>query len=191
MNIRVNSLYKSYGDNHVLEDFSYEFLEGQRYCIMGPSGCGKTTLLNILLGLDTPNQGQIQGLKDRIISPVFQEDRLCNNLSVASNLNLVQTTSLSSNVLQQALDALSLGNILRQPAKSLSGGMKRRVALLRAILHNGDIFIMDEPFKGLDVETKQRTIRYIHEITKEKTMIWVTHDSSEVEWLPSTIISLE
>ena len=142
---------------------------------MGPSGCGKTTLLRILLGLETADAGTITGLEGRRMSAVFQEDRLCENVSAVSNLRLVNP-ALSRRAAEAALTELGLGEALSQPVREFSGGMKRRVAILRALLAEFDLLLADEPFKGLDEETKRQTMAYFAEHTRGKTVILVTHE---------------
>ena len=88
--IRISHLSKSYGDHTVFEDFSAVFQKGQTTCMMAPSGAGKTTLLRILAGLEKADSGQIEGLEGLRISMVFQEDRLCENLSASANIRLVR-----------------------------------------------------------------------------------------------------
>ena len=126
------------------------FPEGKTTCIRGRSGCGKTTLIRLLLGLDIPDKGKIEGISDRKISAVFQEDRLCENLSAASNIRLVCTETISDRELEEAYKAVAL----QKPVRELSGGMRRRVSILRALQADSDCVIMDEPLRGLD-EKKQ------------------------------------
>ena len=82
MDIKINNLNKSFSGQPVLEDLSFSFPEGKSSCIMGPSGCGKTTLLHILMGIEEPDSGEVTGVPSGRLSAVFQEDRLCENLSV-------------------------------------------------------------------------------------------------------------
>ena len=86
MDIKVDHISKAYGEQQVLQDLSCVFPEGKTTCIRGRSGCGKTTLIRLLLRLDVPDKGKIEGVSDRKLSAVFQEDRLCENLSAASNI---------------------------------------------------------------------------------------------------------
>lgn len=183
MDITVRNLKKSFGNQKVLDGFSCIFPEGKITCIMGKSGCGKTTLLNVLLGLEQSDSGFIEGiLRDRL-SVVFQENRLCENLSAAANLRLVCRRKLTDEEIKQAFDAVKLEDVWKKPVRELSGGMRRRVAILRALAAEADCVIMDEPLKGLDEETKEQTIRYIRERAKGKTLIVVTHDEKETELL--------
>ena len=155
------------------------FPEGKTTCIRGRSGCGKTTLIRLLLGLDIPDKGKIEGISDRKISAVFQEDRLCENLSAASNIRLVCTKTISDRELEEAYKAVAL----QKPVRELSGGMRRRVSILRALLADSDCVIMDEPLRGLDEKTRAKTIDYILKKTEGKTLIFVTHEEKEAVWL--------
>ena len=94
MDIKVDQVSKAYGEQQILRDLCCVFPEGKTTCIRGRSGCGKTTLIRLLLGLDIPDKGKIEGISDRKISAVFQEDRLCENLSAASNIRLVCTETI-------------------------------------------------------------------------------------------------
>lgn len=183
--LEARNIQKSYEGKYVLDDFSYKFSSGTRYCITGPSGIGKTTLFRLLLGLETPDYGEIILTEGLTVSPVFQENRLCENLSVLKNLKLVLPSSFPESEILSGLSALKLADSLHQPVRELSGGMKRRISLLRAVLHAGDIFLMDEPFKELDQETKEITMQYVEKHTRGKTLLWITHDLSELRFLPS------
>ena len=131
MAIELQNVSKSFGEKQVLQNFSHVFPEGELTCVMGPSGCGKTTLLSLLLGLEQPDSGRVLGMEGRRKSAVFQEDRLCENAGAVSNLRLVNPT-LTREEAEAMLRDLGLGDSLRQPVRTLSGGMKRRVAILRA-----------------------------------------------------------
>lgn len=158
---------------------------------MGPSGSGKTTLLRILMGLENPDRGQIDGLEELRKSAVFQEDRLCENLSAASNIRLVCGGYESAEKIQGALHEVGLSSEnARQTVREMSGGQRRRIALLRALFAEYDILFLDEPFKGLDEETKVKTIDYVKKETNGKTVIMVTHDLTECNRFGGNIISL-
>lgn len=184
MAVNIRHLYKSYGSQKVLEDIGMHINDGETACIMGVSGRGKTTLLRILMGLEKADSGEILGMEGLRKSAVFQEDRLCENLSAAANIRLVMTGKISQETLLKHFEAVGLPKTcMRQPAKELSGGMRRRVALLRALLAPWDILLMDEPFKGLDERTKSAVIDYTRELCMGKTVICVTHDANEASRL--------
>ena len=179
MDIKVDHVSKAYGEQQILRDLCCVFPEGKTTCIRGRSGCGKTTLIRLLLGLDIPDKGKIEGISDRKISAVFQEDRLCENLSAASNIRLVCAKTISDRELEEAYKAVAL----QKPVRELSGGMRRRVSILRALLADSDCVIMDEPLRGLDEKTRTKTIDYILKKTEGKTLIFVTHEEQEAVWL--------
>ena len=176
MAIELQNVSKAFGEKQVLQDFSHTFPEGELTCVMGPSGCGKTTLLSLLLGLEQPDAGEILGMEGRRKSAVFQEDRLCENASAVSNIRLVNP-ALSKGEAEAMLRELGLGDSLGQPVRTLSGGMKRRVAILRALAAEYD------PFKGLDQATKAQVLDYFLARTQGKTVLVVTHDPEEAKSL--------
>ena len=183
MDIKVDHVSKAYGEQQILRDLCCVFPEGKTTCIRGRSGCGKTTLIRLLLGLDISDKGKIEGISDRKISAVFQEDRLCENLSAASNIRLVCAKTISDRELEEAYKAVALTEVWQKPVRELSGGMRRRVSILRALLADSDCVIMDEPLRGLDEKTRIKTIDYILKKTEGKTLIFVTHEEQEAVWL--------
>ena len=192
MAIEIKNLTKAYDRQAVLENLSLTFDDGSFTCIMGKSGVGKTTLLNILMGLENADSGVICGLDDKKVSVVFQENRLCNNITALLNIKMViqKDSRITDDKIPEYLRRIGLGNDLKKPVSEYSGGMKRRVAILRALLADFDLLIMDEPLKGLDDETKETVIALIKELTKEKTVIMTTHDDSEASLLEANIISI-
>ena len=193
MPIQIRSLSKAFGDNQVLSGFSADFPEGKTTCIMGPSGVGKTTLLRLLTGLEKPDQGEILGIAGKRLSAVFQEDRLCENLTAGANVRMVQRQPARKSRefarrMEEGFNSLGLEGCAGRKASELSGGMRRRTALLRALLAEYDILLLDEPFKGLDAETKKRAMDYTKKMCRGKTVICVTHDQEEVLALEGEIL---
>ncbi|MDR1018772.1 MAG: ATP-binding cassette domain-containing protein [Lachnospiraceae bacterium] len=182
MSIKVENLYKSFGEHIVLNGISLEIEEGKTICIMGPSGYGKTTLIGILMGIIKPDSGSIIGLEDKKISAVFQEDRLLENLSIIANIHMV-CQKIDVMKIQEGIKALGLNEAINQPIRELSGGMKRRVAILRALFADYDVLFLDEAFKELDMATYETTIEYVRNKTKGKTVICITHDKDEAKLL--------
>ena len=180
--IQVRNLSKSFGDKGVLRNFSADFPAGAVTAVMAPSGGGKTTLLRLLMGLETADGGTVEGLEGLRQSAVFQEDRLCENLSAQANLRLVNP-SLSAKEAEEALAAVGLAGCGGQRVAEFSGGMRRRVAILRALLARWDVLFLDEPFKGLDTETKALVLSYTRRRCEGRTVLLVTHDPSEAEAL--------
>lgn len=191
--IRIEHLNKSYHDRPVLQDLSLSIPIGQITAVMAPSGVGKTTLLRILMGLETADSGKIEGLDGLRLSAVFQEDRLCANLSPVSNIRLVTGSSLSRQEILSALEQTGLSDCAGQPVRELSGGQRRRVALLRALLAPWDLLLLDEPFKGLDTETRKQIMDYVllHFHKKPgRTALLVTHDESEASYMAGNVFTL-
>lgn len=171
-------LSKSFDGKPVLTGFCARLEKGRRYCLMGTSGSGKTTLVNLLLGLIKPDSGSIRRAPDLKMSAVFQEDRLLEQMIAAANVALVSKASGSE--IEHLLLQLGIPpESLPQPVSAYSGGMKRRVALARALLADYDVLFLDEPYKGLDEETRSRVMEIVEQHTKGKTVLLITHDKEE------------
>lgn len=187
--IRLENINKSFGSKAVLCGFSANFEQGKRYCIMGTSGGGKTTLLNIILGLQKADSGSITGLPENI-SAVFQEDRLCEPYSAVANVQAVTGRSVPEEEIISLLNDLGLGGSERMPVCKLSGGMRRRVALARALLAKSELIILDEAFKGLDDATRERVISVLCEYSAGKTLILATHDLRDAQSLSAKVLNI-
>lgn len=188
--IEINALCKSYNSEHVLNQLSLSLSMGKTYCLMAPSGTGKTTLFRILMGLEQADSGQIHGLDGLRIAAVFQEDRLLEGYTALENLRFVTGKQYSNAELTAALLRLLPGETLTKPICEFSGGMKRRTAILRAILAPSDFIIMDEPFTGLDAETRQKAIDLIKEYAAGKLFLISTHHAEDAKLLSAEIVSL-
>ncbi len=186
--IILKNISKAYDGKQVLNHFSLTLPEGKRTCIMGPSGCGKTTLLNILCGLQKADEGEIRNLPGKI-SVVFQENRLCEQFTALENVRMVapEKTETAKDILAR----LGLVNDLYQKAASLSGGMKRRVAIARALCFDAPLVVMDEPFKGLDEETKETVMETVMQMTEGKTVLIITHDEQEARRFADHIVVMQ
>jgi NitT/TauT family transport system ATP-binding protein len=156
---------------------------------MGPSGCGKTTLLNILMGFIRPDGGSVRGVP-RFKSAVFQEDRLCESFNAVSNVRFVCDRKVDTSKVISHLENIGLKDSLDQPVSELSGGMKRRVAIVRSIFAKSDVLFLDEPFKGLDVDTKKDVMQYLKDNMQGRTVIMVTHSIDEVKALNGKLITM-
>jgi len=168
--LEASHVYKSFDSRQVLSDFSAVYEAGQTYVLNSPSGSGKTTLLHILAGLLSPDSGSVRGTG--ACSMVFQEDRLCMGYSAVKNVELVTGDSLRA---REALEELLEPETLQKPCRELSGGMKRRVALVRAMEAVSDYVLLDEPFTGMDADTRIRAEKYIREKQNGRMIILVTH----------------
>lgn len=188
--LEVKNITKSFGNTVVLNDFSYKFDRGV-YVLSEPSGAGKTTLLRILCGLEVADSGTVSKSPQAKTVMMFQEDRLLENLSVRANIMLaIQAHSQKQKQnarerITEVLCAVGLEGTENKPVSELSGGQKRRVALLRTLFANADILLFDEPLKGLDEALKQQVIAFIKLFIESKVVIWVTHAPEEVKLLGS------
>ena len=178
-NITISHIRKAYEDKQALSDFSATLEAGKITALMAPSGSGKTTLLRILLGLETADSGDLKDLEGLKIRAVFQEDRLCLPLNPVDNIRLADS-SITRAAAEEALRAVGLTDCLNQPVRELSGGMRRRVAITRALLCDYDLLLMDEPFRGLDQDTKALVMEDTRKRCQGHTVLLVTHDDSEL-----------
>lgn len=182
MGIVLSEIFKQYAKTAVFHGLSACFPENRITCVLGPSGCGKTTLLMLLAGLESPDAGSITGLDGKRISMAFQEPRLCADFTASANIRLVNSRlTYQETILHMA--KLGLHDLADKPVRAFSGGMQQRVSLLRALVADYDVLLLDEPFKGLDAETKEITMRYLKASVSGKTVICVTHDESDLEFL--------
>lgn len=174
-----------YNDTCILKDFTFFLPSKGCVCLYGKSGCGKTTILKLLTNLQTPICGQRVGLENKKIGMVFQEDRLLPWLSLKDNLSLFSPSCDISELLR----IVGLNHLDIYP-NEMSGGMKRRLAIARAISIEPDLLILDEPFTGIDQESVQRISQYIISQFKEKQIVFVTHIDDEVNYMNATKVIL-
>lgn len=174
----ISHLYKAFGDKQIISDFSLRFEPCEHICITGASGKGKTTLLRLICGLEKPDRGELIGFEDAVFSMVFQEDRLIEGMNAEDNVAL--TCHLPKAVIRDEL--LSLGiTEFDVPVSKFSGGMKRRVALCRAMVAKANFLLLDEPYKGLDQLTRQNVIKVCEKHMVDKTVFMVTHHIEEAK----------
>ncbi len=192
---QVKNINKNYNELKVLEDISIDFPKNKTTCILGPSGCGKTTLLNIIAGITTEDSGEILGFQEDI-SFVFQEDRLIKWKNVKDNIKFVLKGKMDKEQIETTIDKyLKLVNLEEYKyyyPKDLSGGMRQKISILRAFAYPSKLLIMDEPFKSLDINSKQILIDFFKElrIIENRTCIIVTHDIEEALTLGDKIVIL-
>ena len=186
--ILITNLSKSYGETVVFRNFSARLPLGETTVITGVSGGGKTTLLRLILGLETPDGGEIAGVPARRAA-VFQEDRLCPQLTALENV-LLTAGRKKEREARDILARLGLGESLAVPAAELSGGMRRRCALARSLCAEFDLLVLDEPFKGLDEATRARVIDETKRLCRGKTVLMVTHEAAEAERMGAKIVGL-
>ncbi|WP_035777245.1 ABC transporter ATP-binding protein [Butyrivibrio sp. AE3004] len=180
MTIDLENICKSYGNLNVLKDFNLGIEDDHSYVITGESGSGKTTLIRILLSLEEPDSGRVHFMGDYKYpylnaGVVFQENRLCEDFSAVQNVVMVGRKN-SVKVVRQELLRLLPEDAIDKPVSQLSGGMKRRVAIVRACSIPSDMLIMDEPFTGLDIENRLKAIEYIREKQGRNPLLLTSHD---------------
>lgn len=178
--LEIKNLNKSFGENVVLSDFNLKVDDGERAAIVGKSGSGKTTLLKIISKEIKDFDGQVTIDPGVRISMVFQDNLLFENRTVLENLKFV--SEMDSRELEKLLLELGLQNTITQKVKNLSGGMKRRVSFLRALLVPADLLLMDEAIREVDSESEDLMIEYL-DSHFHGTIIFVTHSESQVEKL--------
>lgn len=186
MNITFQNVEKAYGNKLVFSDFSHTFSFDGITALMGESGCGKTTLLRLLCGLEEPTQGTICGRPARTTF-MFQENRL---LPWASALENVAAVSEKAEA-ERWLSAVGLQQEVNRLPSALSGGMQRRVAFARALAHHSALLLLDEPFKGLDVDLRTKMLALLRTQAKLRPVVFVTHDASEAQECGAKILDLQ
>ncbi len=175
--IRLESVSKSYDGIPVLENVSFSLQDGEAVCVTGSSGIGKTTLLRILMGLEAPDAGRVTGARGVRFAAVFQEDRLLERLSAVENALFVCGEALGEQSLSAAFAAVGLSpDDIAKPVRELSGGQRRRTALVRALLCPSDILVLDEPFTGLDDAARALCLDAVRAMRAGRALVCVTHD---------------
>lgn len=189
---------KRFGDASVLDDVSTVFEHGRIHALMGASGSGKTTLMRLVAGLEKPDAGRIEGMDGLRKAAVFQEDRLCENLSVAANVRMPHAglkgaeKRMFLDRCEALLSAMAMPDCLARPVHELSGGMKRRVAIARAVMAQADVLFFDEPLKGLDAAGGRLVLEAIAPLIAGKTVFWATHHAEELAHLcEPTLLRIE
>ena len=192
MNLTLQNLRKAYDGHIVLDGLSHTFPQGTLTCVTGRSGCGKTTLLRLIAGLETPDAGRVLGVPEGGISMVFQEDRLPPRLNAANCLRCVLKRGPEREArIAGALSALGLPAEDDQPVCEYSGGMRRRVALARALLFPSPLVLLDEPFKGLDAATRARAVGFTLPLLAGRTTLLVTHDPEDISDFGGNLLRLD
>lgn len=187
--LEILNLTKHFGEKTLFENLNLT-VEAPAV-LWAPSGWGKTTLLRILMGLEAPTSGTVTGVGR--VSAVFQEDRLCLQLTAVQNVALVlpgaetqYKKQIKADFQQLGLDAAALA----LPARKLSGGQKRRAALLRALWAESDTLLMDEPFTGMDPETMKKAAALLKARCQNRNVLLATHDQEAIAALGWRVIEL-
>lgn len=186
--MELRNICKSYHGRPVLQNVSFTIEPGVT-ALWAPSGAGKTTLLRILLGLECPDSGELLGTGVRW-SAVFQEDRLLDGLDAMGNLRFALGSGWDEAAARRLLAELGLSDAEDRPVREWSGGMKRRLALARALLADAEAIALDEPFAGLDAENRRHGAECIARRAETTPVLLVTHDRADLEALNARIIEL-
>lgn len=185
--IEVKNLTAAYGGVTVLENCSLSIPQGVHAALMGPSGCGKTTLLSIISGLLKPVSGQVS-VHGRV-SCVFQDPRLFPWLTAKQNIAVVLSGRESEKLAEAErwLKSSGLSDAGGKYPHELSGGMRQRISICRALAYGGDVLLLDEPLKGMDQALRREISGLIADNSAGKTVLLVTHDESEAAELSDNI----
>ena len=197
--LNITNLSKSFftldGEVEVLKDLNIDLKEGEKLAIVGPSGCGKSTILNLISNLIKPSSGTINLKGD--VGYMFQKDNLLEWRNIYKNITLGleikgKINDDQKNKINDLLKKYGLYEFRNSYPSELSGGMRQRVALIRTLVLNPSILLLDEPFSALDAQTKIAVNEDVYNIvTKEnKSVILVTHDISEAISMSDKIIVL-
>ncbi len=183
--IRLEGVCKRFGDNLVLDNVSFALPDKGIVRLAGVSGKGKTTLLRIMAGLLEPDSGTVYRDERLRLSYVFQEDRLLPWITAKKNVELVSDREQS----ERWLSRVGLGAAADRRPQELSGGMRRRVALARALAYDGNVLLLDEPFSGLDIELRSKVILpLIMEYARNHPVVLVTHEAADIELLGNCLV---
>ncbi len=188
--ITLSNVSFAYDGEPVINGFTKTFEAGRRYCLMGPSGSGKSTLMDLMCGFAEPAAGSV--IRPGKLSRDFQEDRLIPTLSAWGNVALACPTlpSHERDLLKFDLDELLGEDSSKLAIDACSGGMKRKVALVRALAAPGDVLLLDEPFAGLDDVSKADAIALINRHLRSRTLIVATHDRNDPAFLAAELVRI-
>ena len=205
--LSVRNLNKSFDGKKVLNDLTFDLMEGEFLSILGPSGCGKTTLLRILIGLETADSGEILkggqeisklSSSERGMGIVFQNYALFPNMTVLQNVEYAltlkkETKKQAREIALRTLEQVGLMDQMNKRPNQLSGGQQQRVAIARTLATNPDIILLDEPISALDVTNREIMKAELKALQKKfnVTMLFITHDQEEAFFLSDRIMVMD
>lgn len=193
--MKIQNLTVCYEQLTILQNFTLELPDEGRICFFAPSGTGKTTLLRAIAGLIPIESGSMEGIKEKKLAFVFQEDRLIPSLTAKDNIGVVLNKE-NQHLAEKYLAGLGLSGWENAFPNELSGGMKRRVALARALAYGEQnaghtVYFMDEPLKGLDGETAKQVMCFLRRKLNGSLAFFITHDMNEAKNLADIIFCFE
>jgi ABC-2 type transport system ATP-binding protein len=205
--LRAQHVFKSYGDEHVLDDMSLDIAQGEICALLGPNGAGKTTFVSIVAGLRRPDSGTVEvGGVDAIAHPRLaremlglapQDLGLYPTATVRENLHLfgalagLRRSALRTRI-QETATGLQLEDLLDRPARELSGGQKRRVHTAIALMHRPRLLLLDEPTVGADLSSRAALLETVRQLAGDGAAVcYTTHYLGEIEALDATVVILE
>lgn len=186
--LELQKVSVAFEGRRVLSNCALSISPGEKLALMGPSGCGKTTLLRVALGLQKPDSGDVRADFSRV-GAVFQEARLFPWLTAAENVALVLPDRKAGLLeARRLLAALELTDAAELYPMELSGGMRQRVSLARALAVKPELLVLDEPFKELDEALRQRVCALISAECSDSTILMATHSETEAETLGCRVL---
>lgn len=207
LEVKTETLSRAYGDKIAVDSVSFEVKAGEILAFLGPNGAGKTTTINMLTGLIKPSSGKIYyGGKEftpdsyklkKVIGVVPQHNNVDRDLTVTENLRVHALLYGMKDQLEEKIKSAvmfaGLAEHADKHAGKLSGGMKRRLVIARALLHEPSVLFLDEPTTGLDVEARRAIWEFVKKINREKgcTVFLTTHYIEEAEQLASRVIIID
>lgn len=202
--LSVKGITKAYGGKTVLNNISFDLMEGEFLSVLGPSGCGKTTLLRILIGLEKADSGEIiksgkdisrLACSERGMGIVFQNYALFPNMTVLQNVQYAltlkkETKKQAKNIAVKTLEQVGLADQMNKRPFQLSGGQQQRVAIARTLALSPDVILLDEPISALDVTNREIMKAELKALQKKfnATMLFITHDQEEAFFLSDRIM---
>jgi NitT/TauT family transport system ATP-binding protein len=192
--LRLNHVSRSFDSVRVLDDLSLTVAKGEFVVLVGPSGCGKSTLLNVLSGALSPSSGSVTA--HGVLRTVYQQDGLFPWLTVRDNIALglrnLADQEAKARELDELLTLIRLTDFAAHYPHQLSGGMRQRVELARALAGQSDVLLLDEPFSALDYQARLRLRRELVRLLalRPRTVVFVTHDIEEAAQLADRVLVL-
>lgn len=188
--VTLLGVHKRFGDKVVLADFDLAIPYQSVVAMTGPNGSGKTTVGRIILGLESPDAGSVGGSANRTKACVFQENRLFSHLSAVENVTLVLGRDHAFRATRELHTIGLSGSAQTVPVRDLSGGQRRRVALVRALAGDAQLIVLDEPFIGIDAQAKPAVMTYVRKRLEGRTALLITHDGTEADALGARLVQI-